>query len=212
MVDRQAVLGIRLAVTMPTRPFHKTVIGLINSIDLPAELCHIANFLIATKLPKNHDAVIEAWRQRLAGSGLDDAQFGVIPFLEEQKREAEEKALYDKLSLLAGRVFWAGHEDEYLFHNKGLVFVYQVCEKTRDELLPLLGDDVVRAIEGRFKDDYGQVGGLRLGMTLTEELLAKLHALAKSIVFDNDFAVFLRTCSLPGTFFLFSKTKNHSKF
>jgi hypothetical protein len=132
---------------VPARPYHESVIILINSICLLAEFPRIADFLIATKLPKNHDAVIEAWRQRLTDSNLDDAQFGVIPFLEEQKREAEEKALYDKLSLLTDRVFWSRHRTTDQFHEKGLVFVYQVCEKTRDELLLLIGNDGVRDIE-----------------------------------------------------------------
>lgn len=71
------------------RPFHETIVELIGAVPV-AMLRWVAGHIKGTKIPKNHDAIAEAWKQRLDKEILADAPFGVLPVLEQKKREAEE--------------------------------------------------------------------------------------------------------------------------
>lgn len=83
------------------RPFHETV------VDIIAKCWHedeefLAELINATKIPKNHDAIIAAWQQfqekltRSTPPGEEqhkgDDYYGVIEILREQKQEAEAEA------------------------------------------------------------------------------------------------------------------------
>lgn len=122
-----------------SHPYHESVITFIGALRT-AEFRHVANFLIATKLPKNYDAVIEAWRRQLADNGLDDAPFGVIPALEEQKREAAIKlgAYQDTIDRLSKR--WDEFDDVSIgtlnwLTRTGRKHVWCLAEMSEEEIL-----------------------------------------------------------------------------
>lgn len=76
------------------RPFHESVIEIIQ-IASYEELTCIGMILRSTKIPKNHDAIIEAWQKRrnkVRTTPLSDVGLGVVENLLEQKRIAESEA------------------------------------------------------------------------------------------------------------------------
>ncbi len=71
------------------RPSHETIVDFIRIASL-RELYNLAKFIKATVIPKNHEAIAEAWRKKLRFHGLaQEDTFGVLTSLEEQKREIE---------------------------------------------------------------------------------------------------------------------------
>ncbi|MFA6131689.1 MAG: hypothetical protein WC702_01290 [Patescibacteria group bacterium] len=77
---------------LETRPYHKSLPWLIQysegTIDSTVSL---GTFIRHTTLPDNFDEVAEAWSNRLRDQGLDDTEFGVLAFIEEQRKVAEDK-------------------------------------------------------------------------------------------------------------------------
>ena len=76
------------------RPFHETIVDFLNSIQGDTGLSFVAELLKSTKIPENHDAVIDAWVQYLCdiGRGGDEKNLKVIESLNTQKAEADKKA------------------------------------------------------------------------------------------------------------------------
>lgn len=76
------------------RPLHETLVDVIRGVEASEELDCLARFIKATKIPKNQDAIIIAWKEKLEEFAFDDENncFGVVACLEEQKREAEAEA------------------------------------------------------------------------------------------------------------------------
>ena len=78
------------------RPFHETIVDAIHSAS-ESDLKCLAKLIRETKIPKDHDAIITSWRQRLRELeislrlGEDYYPYGVVEALREQKKEAEEK-------------------------------------------------------------------------------------------------------------------------
>ncbi|MFH1252706.1 MAG: hypothetical protein V1664_00005, partial [Candidatus Uhrbacteria bacterium] len=88
----------------------------------------------------------------------------------------EEKALIDNLSMdfLAASVGWLRYTRA--LSESGLEFVYQVCEKTENELWTLLESVVLvdlGVVIRRIKNDLG-LRGLHLGMVFSDKVRAKL--------------------------------------
>ncbi|MFA6273510.1 MAG: hypothetical protein WC673_03440 [Candidatus Paceibacterota bacterium] len=72
------------------RPFHETIIDAIHSASSNDLRC-LATLIKATKIPKNHDEIIAAWKQQREDVGWDNEELGVSADLLEQKQEAAEK-------------------------------------------------------------------------------------------------------------------------
>ncbi len=53
------------------KPYHESVVDVINQAQVH-ELDILASLLKATKLPKGHEEVAEAWNRRLADLGGND--------------------------------------------------------------------------------------------------------------------------------------------
>ncbi|OGZ29228.1 MAG: hypothetical protein A2427_03040 [Candidatus Nealsonbacteria bacterium RIFOXYC1_FULL_40_7] len=76
-----------------TKPFHESIVDEIrrmNELSEDAKLTGLgvlAHLIMRTKIPKNHNAIAEAWKDVY---GMDD--LGVVDSLEEQKKAAEEKS------------------------------------------------------------------------------------------------------------------------
>ena len=121
---------------MPTRPPHETLPGLIESFNpvigaKKMNKARLAEFIKKTDCPANHDAIIEAWRR------LDpDDEYGVILFLEEQKREAAIKSgVIDRLSKR-----WDEFDDVSIgtlnwLTRTGRKYVWCLAEMSEEEIL-----------------------------------------------------------------------------
>jgi hypothetical protein len=72
------------------RPFHETIVDFIREASGFSEFSNLASFLIDTKIPKNHDAIIDAWTAKVGKGSC--FYIDVISALEEQKCEAEAEA------------------------------------------------------------------------------------------------------------------------
>ena len=73
------------------RPFHETIVDRIRATRAGSEFNCLAQLIMATKIPKDHDKIIAAWKEILPkpeGSIVADA---IIDLLE-QKKEAEVEA------------------------------------------------------------------------------------------------------------------------
>lgn len=74
------------------RPFHETIVDIIDSLTSPATERQIielvANLIKQTKIPKNHDVIIVAWRKLLQRTCRIDSS-GMERDLLAQKQEAE---------------------------------------------------------------------------------------------------------------------------
>ncbi len=73
----------------PLRPFHESIVDAINRAS-SAELECLATLIKATKIPKNHDKIIETWEKRCAEMLLGDEKFGVPENIRKQKEETVE--------------------------------------------------------------------------------------------------------------------------
>lgn len=75
------------------RPFHETIVDYIECYtDYEEDLAPLGDLLMATKIPKNHDAIIAAWKKTIEGVADENGFLtSVLADIEEQKREAEAK-------------------------------------------------------------------------------------------------------------------------
>jgi hypothetical protein len=80
--------------TKKRRPFHETIVDHIREELDVDDLDSFGRLIMATKIPKNHDAIISAWEKRCRG--IDDAdgflRFDVLADLLLQRKEAEAEA------------------------------------------------------------------------------------------------------------------------
>lgn len=120
-------------------PFHKAIVSIIGYATA-GELAMIAHIIKATKIPADHDLIAEAWhtiRDKeliCCGHGND---FGVIQYLNDQKRQSENstqaKKNPDTVEMKATFIF---HDDT---HTKidGVIFTSQdqVGKKLIDDLM-----------------------------------------------------------------------------
>lgn len=74
------------------RPFHETIVFTIRQAYSRRDLGLLARLIKSTKIPKNHDAIIAAWNERLEEMGQGEEDLGVPAELLEQKQESEQKA------------------------------------------------------------------------------------------------------------------------
>jgi hypothetical protein len=66
---------------------------LIRSVETSDSAISLAAFIVETTLPGNFDKVAEAWRNLMTSLDFKDVnEFGVLDFVEEQRKVAEEKA------------------------------------------------------------------------------------------------------------------------
>ncbi|MSU54381.1 MAG: hypothetical protein EXS48_00885 [Candidatus Staskawiczbacteria bacterium] len=80
------------------RPFHEAVIDVI-AIASRAELNILALLIMSTKIPANHDQVIEAWQKRreIVGPADDDLGVPASVFAQKPKPMTEEEMIKDTL-------------------------------------------------------------------------------------------------------------------
>lgn len=83
------------------RPFHETLVYHIRWSSSDHEMAGLATLIKNTKIPKNHDAIIAEWDQKLQEMGVSDEDLGVPADLLEQKQEAEKEAA-EKESKISG--------------------------------------------------------------------------------------------------------------
>lgn len=80
----------------PRRPFHETIVDQLREDGLFFSdiLIPIGRLLMATKIPKNHDAIIAAWQERCEELIDEEDPFFpiVLADLRQQKEEAEAEA------------------------------------------------------------------------------------------------------------------------
>jgi len=77
------------------RPFHETIVDAICRDRMGAGLSTIAWLLMETKIPKGHDEIVTALRERLHGIDhrpINSFWTDVVLDVLEQKREAEAEA------------------------------------------------------------------------------------------------------------------------
>lgn len=72
------------------KPFHETIVEAIRRAS-SVELGCLATLIKATKIPKNHDAIIAAWNERRQAICWGGNDLHLLADLLGQKREAEEK-------------------------------------------------------------------------------------------------------------------------
>ena len=70
------------------KPFHESIVETIERAYAPA-FESLAHLIKMTKIPKNHDAIVAAWQERIGEVGLN-SDLGVPASVLEQK-EAERK-------------------------------------------------------------------------------------------------------------------------
>lgn len=67
-------------------PFHETIVNaILYASDINQIEC-LAKLIKETKIPKNHDTIITAWRKRLEELDRSDIDLGVCSNLLEQKQ------------------------------------------------------------------------------------------------------------------------------
>ena len=71
----------------PRRPFHETIVDAIRFTSAK-ELELLADLIKGTKIPKNHDQIIAAWKNRCLELGWGNSDLGVPADLLEQKEIA----------------------------------------------------------------------------------------------------------------------------
>ena len=71
------------------RPFHETIVDAIRRVSV-YNLPLLADLIRETKIPKGHDEIIAAWKEKTAGLMIDEGGFGfdIVADLLKQK-EAE---------------------------------------------------------------------------------------------------------------------------
>jgi hypothetical protein len=87
------------------KPFHESIIDAINNVDPDDATYHtrlhlLANVILSTKIPKDHDEIIAAWQAKAARFRLNE-DLGVVESLMVQKRAAEEAARKKKMEAYA---------------------------------------------------------------------------------------------------------------
>lgn len=65
------------------KPFHDSIVDAINRADAAA-MSVLAQHIKETKVPKGHDAIVEAWTAKVAELGLND-DLGVADSVMAQK-------------------------------------------------------------------------------------------------------------------------------
>lgn len=73
------------------RPFYESVIGAIETATTPDDFGMIARLIRTTEIPRNHDAIMEAWRTAVSRTGQRDLT-NTIDNLRYKKVQAEEEA------------------------------------------------------------------------------------------------------------------------
>ncbi len=73
------------------KPFHKSIVDAIRRAT-PERLLGLEELVMATKIPKNHDGILEALTARTAALGFTQYP-GVLDSLREQKEEVEATAV-----------------------------------------------------------------------------------------------------------------------
>ena len=71
-------------------PFHESVLEAIATASSD-QLEFLATLIKKTKIPKGHDAIIEAWNKRREGMAWGDEDLGVPADILKQKAQVEEK-------------------------------------------------------------------------------------------------------------------------
>ena len=75
------------------RPFHETVVEAIERASRCNEQQLLGWLIMQTNIPKGHDEIIAAWKEKRMGLGLSPGfDFAVVDDLLDQKKEAEEEA------------------------------------------------------------------------------------------------------------------------
>ena len=76
------------------RPFHETIVDLIRDLSFEMPVAALSWLIMETKIPKNHDAIIAAWKEKFPGVDVNDGGIGaaVLINLLVQKEEAEAEA------------------------------------------------------------------------------------------------------------------------
>jgi len=77
------------------RPFHETIVDQIKKIGTHRHrLWQFGELIMATKIPKNHDAIIAAWQEWCDEFADEEDPFfaDVLADLRQQKEEAEAEA------------------------------------------------------------------------------------------------------------------------
>ena len=157
-------------------PYHETVAALLATINRADQAQAVADFIIATACPANHDAIAAFWHEALNRLGFSTDTFGVIAAMETKKvhaaRQDKKKLRNQRLATeLSKRImdFFPTNLHGALTVGGGLRFVHEVCQMTRDELLGFMSEEGVAEVEAALANVE-----LGLGMDIGSELMAKL--------------------------------------
>lgn len=75
------------------KPFHESIVDALNDADSAADVSILGQKMIMkTKIPKNHDAIVEAWEKACMRVGINDDHSLVANSVREQQRDEEAKA------------------------------------------------------------------------------------------------------------------------
>jgi hypothetical protein len=77
------------------KPFHESVVDAINRATIRNELGVLAMLISETKIPKGHDAIVEAWTAKCQELGYNDpldVSDGVLAQKHVEEAKAAEKA------------------------------------------------------------------------------------------------------------------------
>ncbi|MDO8514238.1 MAG: hypothetical protein Q7S50_01710 [bacterium] len=81
------------------KPFHESIVDTIERAYAPA-FETLAHLIKTTKIPKGHDAIVEAWQRRTKEVGLN-SDLDVTASVKAQKKTAEEAAREKKMEAYA---------------------------------------------------------------------------------------------------------------
>lgn len=73
------------------RPIHETIVASISRANSTIDMSNLAYLIKRTLIPKNHDAIIEAWKKKCQEIRLFCTDLGVPESVLRQKRTAERK-------------------------------------------------------------------------------------------------------------------------
>lgn len=72
-------------------PFHESVIGAIHQASSREAFTTLAGLIVGTRIPKGHEAIIQAWNDEIfaAGLGSESGLLNVVDVIRAKQKEAE---------------------------------------------------------------------------------------------------------------------------
>lgn len=67
------------------KPFHESIVDSIQQVSSHDDMTTLGSLIKGTKIPKGHDAIVEAWNKMIGATGVNDDCDGVVESILAQK-------------------------------------------------------------------------------------------------------------------------------